>query len=391
MPRAKYKKQPDGRYRTRIYVGVDENDKPKYKSVYATTITELERKAEELRYQLHKGGDILSGDLPFRTWAERFFCLKESKVSPAYLSGIRSRINYWCDEVGDLPLSKITRSDLQVRLDALAQKSNGTGKPAAKKTLMDYQRTAAGVFELAISDRAVYYNPANYLEIDRRAKKEQRRALTAEEQRWILDTPHRAQTAAMIMMLAGLRRGELIPLQVRDVDLDRGTLAVTRSVGMANGRPVVKSGGKTSTAERTVNMPQRLIDYLRPLLTDRSPFDLVVTDTRGRMFNDTAWRRMWDSYLLDLNLKYGTFIQQPTSKFDPKGVPFVIPRLTPHMLRHTCATNMVMAGMDAVTVKAQMGHKDIQTTLNIYTHVTAEHQQSQVDKLDAFFAARGIG
>lgn len=390
MPRAKYTKRPDGRYQTKVYVGI-ENDRPKYKYVYAATVSELERKAEELRYQLHKGGDILSGDLPFSTWAQRFLQLKEGKVTDTYLSGIRSRIDYWCDVVGGLPISKITRSDLQVHLDALSKKSNGTGKPAAKKTLMDYQRTAAAVFELAISDRAVTYNPAKYLEINRNAKQEHRRALTAEEQRWILDTPHRAQPAAMIMMLAGLRRGELIPLQVRDIDLDRGTLEVWRSVGMVGGKPQVKAGGKTTAAERTVNLPRRLIDYLRPLLADRSPFDLVVTDTKGRMFSDSAWKRMWDSYLLDLNFKYGTFVQKPTSKFDPKGVPFVIPRLTPHMLRHTCATNMVMAGMDAVTVKAQMGHKDIQTTLNIYTHVTAQHQQSQASKLDAFFAAQGIG
>lgn len=391
MPRAKYKKRPDGRYLTRIYLGLDENGKPKYKSVYATTVTDLERKAEELRYQLHKGGDILSGDLPFRTWAERFLKLKEGKVTDVYFSGIRSRVDYWCAMVGDVPISKIVRSDLQIHLDALAEKSNGTGKAAAKKTLSDYKRTASAVFKLAISDRAIQYNPAESLEISELAPKSHRRALTTEEQRWILDTPHRAQTAAMIMMLAGLRRGELIPLQVRDIDLDRGTLAVWRSVAMVKGRPQVKAGGKTTAAERMVNMPRRLIDYLRPVLADRSPFDLVVTDAKGRMFSESAWKRMWDSYLLDLNLKYGRFIQQPTSKFDPKGVPFVIPRLTPHMLRHTCATNMVMAGVDAITVKTQMGHEDIQTTLNIYTHVTAQHQQSQVSKLDAFFAAQGIG
>lgn len=391
MPRAKYTKRPDGRYLTRIYLGLDEKGKSKYKSVYATTVAELERKAEELRYQLHKGGDILSGDLPFRTWAERFLKLKEGKVTDVYFSGIRSRVDYWCAMVGDVPISKIVRSDLQIHLDALAEKSNGTGKAAAKKTLSDYKRTASAVFKLAISDRAIQYNPAESLEISELAPKSHRRALTTEEQRWILDTPHRAQTAAMIMMLAGLRRGELIPLQVRDIDLDRGTLAVWRSVAMVKGRPQVKAGGKTTAAERMVNMPRRLIDYLRPVLADRSPFDLVVTDAKGRMFSESAWKRMWDSYLLDLNLKYGRFIQQPTSKFDPKGVPFVIPRLTPHMLRHTCATNMVMAGVDAITVKTQMGHEDIQTTLNIYTHVTAQHQQSQVSKLDAFFAAQGIG
>ena len=390
MPRAKYKKQPDGRYRTRIYLG-QVDGRPKYKSVYAATVAELERKAEELKYSLHKGGDILSGDLPFSKWAERYLRLKEGKVTFAYLSGIRSRINYWCAAVGDVPISKITRSDLQIHLDSIAQRSPGTGKPASKKTLIDYRCTAAAVFDLAITDRAVNYNPADKLEINRKAEKKTRRALSDEEQRWILDTPHRAQTAAMIMMLAGLRRGELISLQVRDIDLDAGTLSVWRSVSMVNGRPVVKDGGKTDAAERVVNMPRALIDYLRPMLSNHSPFELICTDSHGRMFTDSGWKRMWDSYLLDLNLKYGKFTKQPTSKFDPKGVPFVIPRITPHMLRHTCATNMVLAGMDAVTVKAQMGHKDIQTTLNIYTHVTAAHQQSQVSKLDSFLAARSIG
>lgn len=390
MPRAKYKKQPDGRYRTRIYLG-EVDGKRKYKSVYALTIAELERKAEEIKYSLHKGGDILSGDLPFSTWAKRFLRLKEGKVAHVYFTGIRARVNFWCEAVGEMPISKITRSDLQVHLDQLARKNPTMGKPSSKKTLIDYRRTAAGVFDLAISDRALSYNPADKLEISEHAEKKERRALSAEEQRWILDTPHRAQTAALIMMLAGLRRGEVIPLQVRDIDFETGTLTVSRSVAIENGRFMVKDGGKSKNAKRTVNMPRTLMEHLRPLLDGRSPFDLVVTDTRGKMLSDTAWKRMWDSYLLDLNFKYGKFTKQPTSKFDPGGVPFVIPRLTPHMLRHTAATNMILAGMDAVSVQAQMGHANIQTTLNIYTHVTAEHRQSQVEKLDAFLSARIVG
>ena len=202
MPRVKYKKQPDGRYRTRIYLG-EVDGKRKYKSVYATTVAELERKAEELRYAMHKGGDIFSGDLPFSTWAERYLRLKEGKVSYTYLSGIRSRTGYWCAAVGSIPISRITRSDLQVHLDELSRRSPGTGKPAAKKTLIDYRCTAAAVFDLAISDRAVQYNPADKLEINPNAEKKTRRALSEKEQRWILETPHRAQTAAMLHRLFG--------------------------------------------------------------------------------------------------------------------------------------------------------------------------------------------
>lgn len=387
MPRFRYKKRADGRYQTKVYLGIKDGKK-KYRYIYASTIAELEQKAEDLRHSLHKGLQVLSGDLPFSVWSERFLRLKQSKVTEVYYAGIAGRIAFWNEAVGDMPLSGITRSDLQVALDRLARENPRTGKPTSQKTLVDYRITAAGVFELAITDRALDFNPATRLEITKHAERNHRRALTDEEQQWILDTPHRAQTAAMIMMLAGLRRGELIPLLVRDIDFAAGTITVNKSVKMVGGHPVPKKGGKSAAAERVVDMPQQLVKYLLPLLDGRSPFDLVCTDAKGEMFTETAFRRMWDSYLTDLNIKYGVFTDGTPSKFHPGGVPMVIPRITPHMLRHTCATNMVLAGMDAVTVKEQLGHTDIQTTLNIYTHVTAKHKKSQIHKLDEFLATR---
>lgn len=387
MPRVKYKKRPDGRYQTKVYLGTDGDGKPQYKYVYATTVTELERKAEELRYSVHKGADIFSGDLPFRVWAERFLRLKKGKVAEVYYGGIAGRVDFWNASIGDLPISKITRSDLQVKIDNLAQYNHNTKKPTSKTTLMNYRNTVSGVFELAISDRAINYNPASRLEISDKAEKNHRRALTKEEQQWILDTPHRAQTAAMVMMLAGLRRGELIPLQVGDIDLNARTITVNKSVKMVNGLPVIKKGGKTAAATRKVDIPQRLVEYLAPLLRGHSPFDLLCTDTKGRLMSDIAFRRMWESYMRDLNLKYGKFTDRPKSKFDPKGIPMVIPHITSHMLRHTCTTNMVLAGMDVISVKEQLGHSNIQITLDIYTHVTAEHKKTQINKLDSYLAS----
>lgn len=389
MPRAKYTRRPDGRYATKIYLGI-ENGKPKYKYLYAATVTELERKSEELRYAMHKGSDIMSGDLAFRVWADRFLRLKKPKVAEAYYAGIAGRVAFWKNEVGDLPISRITRSDLQEPFDRLAKLNPRTKRPTGKKTLVDYRLTAAGVFELAISDRAVSYNPAKFLEISAAGEKHTRRALTDEEQQWILNTPHRAQTAAMIMMLAGLRRGELIPLQVADVDLIAGTIRINKSVKMVNGKPIIKSGGKTAAANRIVNVPRVLIDYLRPVLRGRSPFALVCSDTRGKMLSEATFRIMWDSYLKELNFKNGKFTNSPTSKFQPQGIPTVIPRITPHMLRHTCTTNLILAGVDPITVKNLLGHADISTTLNIYTHVTEEHKESETEKLNAFFAAKKI-
>lgn len=386
MPKAKYKKRADGRYQTKVYIGNKEG-RPQYKYIYGYTVAELEEKADELRHSLRKGVQVLSGEQTFSVWAERLLRLKRSKVTEVYYTGLAGRIAFWNKAVGEQPLSAITRSMLQMALDDLAAHNPRTGKPTAHKTLIDYRITAAAVFELAITDRAVEFNPATHLELTPMREREQRRALTQEEQRWILETPHRAQTAAMIMMFAGLRRGEVIPLQVKDIDLAEGIITVNKSVKMVNNRPVVKNGGKTATATRRVDMPRPLIAYLSEALAGRSPFDLVCTDVKGEMLSETAFRRMWDSYQLELNLRYGKFTDGQPSRFHPKGVPMVIPHITPHMLRHTFATNLALAGVDAITAKEQLGHTDIQTTLNIYTHVTAEHKKKQIAKLDEFLAA----
>jgi integrase len=99
---------------------------------------------------------------------------------------------------------------------------------------------------------------------------------------------------------------------------------------------------------------------------------------------------MWESYIADLNLKYGNFPddERPKSKFDPKGVPFVIDNITPHMLRHTYATLLYLSGIDALSAMKLMGHADIQTTLGIYTHLDSEYQRKSLEKLDEYLTIR---
>ena len=119
--------------------------------------------------------------------------------------------------------------------------------------------------------------------------------------------------------------------------------------------------------------------------------------------SESAYRKMWSSYQAELNYKYGNFDGQiqldsktgkikkfvkPDSKYDPKGIPMVIPNITAHMLRHTFITNMYLAGVDALTACEQAGHEDVQTTLNIYTHLDGIYKKKEISKLNDFYAAK---
>jgi integrase len=181
----------------------------------------------------------------------------------------------------------------------------------------------------------------------------------------------------MIMMYAGLRRGELIPLTWNDIDADARTISVTKSIEMIGGKPAIKAGAKTAAGVRVVDIPQKLVEFLK---AEKRDGFYVCANAKGAVHTTSSWERMWGSYLADLNIRYGDFgpfVKKPKSKFDPAGVPSVIPKITLHWLRHTFCTLLYFAGVDVLTAMKQMGHSDRKTTMQIYTHLDAKYQRAE--------------
>jgi integrase len=389
MSRRSNTKRDDGRYRVQIYTGRDDSGKHKYKSVYGRTQKEANDKALEIRLALNKGIDIAPELVTFSDWSARWISIKKPEVTAARAVSYECNIKHLNATFGGTDIKKIRPVDVQDVIIRLSRRNPNTGKPTAKKTLSGIKCTANQIFQLAIDNRVMDYNPARSTMIPVKDTPITRRALTDAEQKWITDTPHRAQLAAMIMMYAGLRRGELIALMWSDIGFDSCTIRVDKSVEIVGGKMVLNNRTKTTSGMRTINAPNRLIDFLR-----KQPRKglYVCVGSGGKMHTKSSWRRMWDSYLFDLNVKYGDFSpfeKRPKSKFDPNGVPFVIPKITPHWLRHTFCTMLYFAGVDILTAKNLMGHKDIQTTLEIYTHLDAHHKHKEIDKLNDYLRNTG--
>lgn len=384
----KNQKRSDGRLQSKVYLG-----EGKYKYVYASTQKELNKKVEEIKLKLGKGMDVTSERDTFGDWSKKWLKLKKTEVSNGRYNTYTYRVRN-LEPLVNSPIAKIRTADVQdIILDMAAQ-------GYAQKTIKDTRNAASQIFKLAIDNRVIDYNPATSVRLPSESPHTERRALTPEEQQWIVDTPHRAQRAAMIMMYAGLRRGELIPLLWTDIDLKNKTIRISKSVEMINGKSIVKDGAKTEAGVRTVYIPQVLADFLAS--EPRNNNLLVCPSSNGKMITDSGWKRMWDSYLSELNFKYGDFsgilvpdkqnsdkmvqYQKPKSRFAPQKIPFVIPRFTAHWLRHTFITLMYLAGVDVLTAKEQAGHADISTTMSIYTHLDSIHKVKQINKLDEYLS-----
>lgn len=391
MPKSK--KRSDGRYQAKVYLGCFNGNK-QYKYVYGKTQKEVDDKVLELKIAMKKGVDITAHRDTFEDWAELWLNFKKLEVSHNSFVSKCCRVDN-LHPLYDMPIAKIKTVDIQMIINHHASVPNArTGRPYAKETLKDIRVVAAAIFKLAIENRVIDYNPASAVKIPNSATAETRNALAEEQRQWIINTPHRAQRAAMIMMLAGLRRGELIPLMWSDIDFKKKTIIVNKAVELINGKPRVKNMTKTKAGMRTVHIPKLLVDFLK---TEKKTALLVCTNAKGKMMSGSSWKRMWESYLTDLNLKYGDFSNcietngKAPVKFAPQKAPFVIPRFTAHCLRHTFITLLYFAGIDILTAKEQAGHNDIKTTMEIYTHLDKDFKKKSMDKLDDFLNQNSTG
>jgi integrase/recombinase XerD len=152
------------------------------------------------------------------------------------------------------------------------------------------------------------------------------------------------------MLLAGLRRGEVIRLNVRDVDLTRATLHIRRGKG--------RHGGK----DRTAYMPPQLDMLLRAYLAERtrarrSHPELLTSSVANRPISVTGIKRLFEtvSRLLEVHV-------------------------SPHMLRHTYATLLRASGISDRVAMDLMGHASLEM-LKRYSHVFDGEHAAEVRKL----------
>lgn len=308
----------------------------------------------------------------FSELAAKWLQTRKNKVSYSQFKNLRCYINHLNRYIGSAAVEDIKPIDIDSLLDSLTDCNPNTGRPASRQTLVDVRSTAQRIFEYGLDLELITRNPARGREVSRYAPRRYRRALTTTEQGLIISTPHRARVGALVMMLAGLRRGELIPLTWDDIYLDGLKISVTKSAECKNGnRFEVKPGTKTAWG-RMVDITLDLALVLQEAKkTATSKY--VCPRSNGQMHTLISWRRMWSSYITALKRSPGA---EETS----------IEEITAHYLRHTYATLLYLSGVDVLTASKLLGHANVKTTITIYTHLDELMKSKSVDKLDSYLS-----
>ncbi len=163
-----------------------------------------------------------------------------------------------------------------------------------------------------------------------------------------LTAEHELHCLWFVAAKTGMRRGELLGLRWRDVDLDKATISVRHAV-VTSAYKVHESDVKTSSGRRTIDLGASAVDALT---THRSwasgkAGDLVFRWKDGREIHPERVSRTFDRLVIKHNL----------------------PRIRLHDVRHTHATLLLKAGVPAKVVSERLGHASPGFTLNVYQHV----------------------
>ena len=283
-------------------------------------------------------------------YAVRWLPLHKDGVSAKCYNDYAKQLEALISVLGPISLSDVTVDD--------AAKVWAHYKGYSASTIHRAKMLFVALFDTAIENDLCRKNPfrAKYAQPPK-APSGSHRVLTDEEITLIRSTPHRMQLPALIMLYAGLRRGEVLALTKDDLHPDH--ISVNKSVRFAGNRPVIVRP-KTAAGSRSVPV----LSVLRPYI-ENAP-ERPAKAVNGNIMTDTAFRRAWDSYLLHLSRAAGHEIN-----------------IRPHDLRHTYCTKFLRdAGVDMKQAMIWMGHADEKMILRIYDHAGDAREKNSVEQVE---------
>lgn len=378
-------------YRTRI-----EDADGKRVALYARTPEELYDKETEALEQI--GHARFHRKSPTAAeYCEKWLLMQSVHVRQTTLTDYTSKVRrHIIKELGEMRMADVTLDDIQLALVPVSKKSASV----YKAVVILYK----SIFRAAKESHVIEVNPTLHLNAKGGGvPQEDRQALTDEQVEQLLDAirdlpPY---VSVMIGLYAGLRREEILALQWDCVFLDVPTpyISVRRAWRAEHNRPVISTVLKTKAARRDIPIPKCLADCLREAKVT-STSDYVIADSEGQPLSYSQFKRVWQ-YIVVRSTKERTYYKyvngqsikytvKPTLGTSQKNNPRIVYTLdfevTPHQLRHTYITNLLLAGVDVKTVQYLAGHEHAKITLDIYAHLTYNRPEDLADKVNRAFS-----
>ena len=382
MARRQKNQRSDKRFQVSLQLGVIDGKRQRI-YFYGKTKEDAEKKRLEYVRTHPKDANPKDAEITLGQWADKWLNLYKSTLADNTQDMYKSCVVYIKKFVyEETPIRDIKLTDVRpYHLQALAA---SMGK-YSKSYIRQVRQTVGQIFTTACDNRIIVESPATRIQYPT-GSYEGHRALEDYEKELVLKhwREHRAGIWAMLMMYAGLRRGEMIAFDWENVDWKNNRLHIEASQDVKHNK---EKDTKSEAGERDIPILPRLLEMLTEIKKDSGK---VCLSASGKPLTESGLDRGWEGYMLVLeralngiephNKTCGWRKDKAREKPEHRQVDF-----NPHDLRYTYATMLYDAGIEVKTAQVLLGHKDLSTTMKIYTQLSEKTKKSSIDKLMNYF------
>lgn len=361
-------KRRDGRYEGRYLIGKTLRGRTRFGYVYARQYSEvrrllLEKKAEQLRYtdpSLPQRQGTLAEWMEYWMESELLGSIKESSWQ-AYRNQLKRHI---LPKLGDFMLTQLTPKMIHDFVEQL--EASGL----SSKTIRGIYRLLAASMRFALDEGVIRKNPCRRIRIQEKESAEQRVLSRSEQDKLRKSASDGKDLPAMLSLYTGMRLGEVCALKWSDIDWEKGTITVRRTVQRVARTDITVQccktmlmigAPKTMRSQRVLPVPDFILTLPKERLHQCAQAEYVFGSS-GHPAEPRTIQRRFDRL---------------TNRLGIAGAHF-------HTLRHSFATRLLELGVDIKTVSTLLGHGSARTTLDFYAHSLIEQQRSAVALLSAY-------
>ena len=279
-------------------------------------------------------------------------------------------------DFGKLRIDKVHLSDAKGWLIKLQKEGRGYS------TIHSVRGVLRPAFQMAVDDDLIRKNPFNF-ELASVVVNDSvtREAITKKQEREFLSfiqaDEHfsRYYDGIYILFHTGLRISEFCGLTIGDIDFKEMRINVDHQLQRKRDMTYVVEPTKTTSGTRMIPMTKEVADCFRRILANRikPKVEPMIDGYTGFLFLDKNEMPMvalhWEKYFKHILDKYNSIYKVQ------------LPKITPHVCRHTFCSNMAKSGMNPKTLQYIMGHSDISVTLNTYSHVGFEDAKEELSRV----------
>ncbi|MBA2287553.1 MAG: site-specific integrase [Ktedonobacteraceae bacterium] len=359
-------KRKDGRYVAQVTL-----ENRKKKQTYHKSEKEANAALRKMLHELEQGtlatGPQQTLKVYLDNWLEQ---VHKHSVRESTYGNYRTVLDvHLIPALGHIPLQKLKPQQVQAMYAAKLEEGLSSGRVRsihmvlymALSQAVRWNLVARNVCELV---KLPAYKPVRKVQ-----------ALTLDQAKHLMQVAkeHKLDALITLAVITGLRRGELLGLHWSDIDLNKRTLTVSRSVGRYfDGRKgVVVSEPKTENSKRQIMLPAIALDALKrqqELQKTMQEHAGASWTEKGIVFSDPHGDYIHPNTLVDGFKRLLRSADLPVIRF--------------HDLRHSAATILISLGVNAKVIQQLLGHSDISITLGIYGHVLPSMLDQAVDVID---------